>query len=194
MPTRTLFESQILRYFRLDTDAQLSAILDAPSFEQSFTVDAFKRLPSIVKALEQAIAAKEEILVYGDYDADGVLATSIVHKAFQMLGYPISYYVPNRYLDGYGITVDKVDRIAKRGFKWLITVDNGIHAHDAVLHANRLGIHTIITDHHALPPTMVDTPWLLHPLVDTADSTPYCGAAMALILSFGLLKRWRCCR
>lgn len=190
MPNRTSFERKILSYFGIQTEEQLQALLDGPSFENIFQIGDFKRLPSIVSALEHAIAAKEEILVYGDYDADGVLATSIIHKTFQLLGYPISYYVPSRYLDGYGITVDKVERLAKKGFKWLITVDNGIHAHEAVHRAHELGIKTIITDHHALPSTMIETPWVLHPQVDSADPTPYCGAGIALILSYALLKRW----
>ncbi|KAA3606161.1 MAG: single-stranded-DNA-specific exonuclease RecJ [Calditrichaeota bacterium] len=112
-----------------------------------------------VKRIIQALRKKEHILVFGDYDADGVTATTLLYDFFREAEANVSFILPHRMVDGYGITPKGVRKAHKRGANLIITVDNGISAVDAVIEANSLGIDVIITDHHKqngeLPPAYV---------------------------------------
>lgn len=101
-----------------------------------------------VERIEQAINNKEKILIYGDYDADGITSTTILIKFFKELGVEVDKYIPNRLEEGYGINNKALEEIKNRGIDLIITVDNGITANDQVKYANELGLDVIITDHH----------------------------------------------
>jgi len=96
----------------------------------------------------RAIKDKEKILIFGDYDVDGITSTSLLLVALLPLGASINYYLPNRYKEGYGLSVAVVEKAAKHGYSLIVTVDNGITAHEAAKRASELGIDLIITDHH----------------------------------------------
>jgi single-stranded-DNA-specific exonuclease len=102
-----------------------------------------------VKRIKQAIEKKEKIIVYGDYDADGLSGTAILWEALHGLKAQVLPFIPRRE-DGYGLKVEKVKELAKEGINLIITVDQGIVAHQQVEEANKLGIDVIITDHHVL--------------------------------------------
>ena len=101
-----------------------------------------------VERIEQAINNKEKILIYGDYDADGITSTTILIKFFKELGVEVDKYIPNRLEEGYGINNKALEEIKNRGIDLIITVDTGITANDQVKYANELGLDVIITDHH----------------------------------------------
>ncbi len=92
--------------------------------------------------------AKEKILIYGDYDVDGTTAVVILRKALEMLGAEISYHIPRRFVDGYGMNSQVVKQAALDGVRLIISVDTGIKAFEVVETANALGIDCVITDHH----------------------------------------------
>ncbi|MFN3198108.1 MAG: single-stranded-DNA-specific exonuclease RecJ [Bradymonadia bacterium] len=99
----------------------------------------------IIKALHQG----EQITVYGDYDVDGVTSSSLLWLFFkEALDRELDVYIPHRLTEGYGLNIGAIDRLAARGTRVLITVDNGSSAVDEVAHARRLGIDVIIIDHH----------------------------------------------
>lgn len=100
--------------------------------------------------IKSAIKNKEKIIVYGDYDADGITGTAIMWEALNSLGAKVMPYIPERFTDGYGINSKSVERIKKQDpdIGLIITVDNGIVAHDAIDTSNNLGIDVIVTDHH----------------------------------------------
>ncbi len=102
-----------------------------------------------VKRIKQAIEKKEKIIVYGDYDADGLSGTAILWEALHSLKAQVLPFIPRRE-DGYGLKVEKVKELAGEGISLIITVDQGIVAHQQVEEANKLGIDVIITDHHVL--------------------------------------------
>lgn len=106
--------------------------------------------------LQEAITQKESIVVYGDYDVDGVTATYILMDYLQSKHAVCSYYIPNRLQEGYGMNETAIQRLSRQGAKLLITVDCGITAAKEIALAHRLGIKTIVTDHHEchgeLPP------------------------------------------
>ena len=91
---------------------------------------------------------EEKIMVYGDYDVDGVTSTSILYMFLEELGCLVEYYIPNRHEEGYGINKEALTEIKERGFDLLISVDTGITAVNEVVYSNEIGLDVIITDHH----------------------------------------------
>ncbi|RKQ37887.1 single-stranded-DNA-specific exonuclease RecJ [Oceanobacillus halophilus] len=125
-----------------------------------------EQLSSITKATErvhQAISNKEKILVFGDYDADGVSSTTVMLKTLLELGADCDYYIPNRFSEGYGPNEEAFIEAYKSGFTLIITVDTGIAAvHEAAV-AKELNIDLIITDHHEVQDELPDAFAILHP-------------------------------
>ncbi len=108
-------------------------------------------LPDMDKAVERIIRAvkqNEKIVIFGDYDVDGVTSTALMIYFFKAINYPVRYIVPNRERDGYGLRVAGIDTVNSWGGNLIITVDNGISANEAIDYGNSLGIDTVITDHH----------------------------------------------
>lgn len=113
-----------------------------------------KDMEKSVHRIIRAIKAKERILIYGDYDVDGITTTALFINFFRDLGLEADYYIPNRFSEGYGLNIDAIKRIKERGVELIITGDCGTNSHEEVELANRLGIDIIITDHHEpLPPS-----------------------------------------
>ncbi len=111
-----------------------------------------KDMDLAVARLVTAVAAKEKILLYGDYDVDGTSSVVILQTAIRLAGGDVEFHVPHRLRDGYGMRSDVVESAATRGVRLIISVDTGIRAQDVVENANALGIDVIVTDHH-LPET-----------------------------------------
>jgi single-stranded-DNA-specific exonuclease len=180
------FKDKILNYFQLKP-TDYDEIIKPKSIENFLDLSLFPNIPSIVNAIQHGIANHETFLVYGDYDADGMLATAIMVRTLKRLGANVSSYLPSRYMDGYGIQADKIDRMAQKKFQWLITVDNGINANAAIDKAIAYGMKVVITDHHQLVDPLPKTPFILHPHHVSTNTLPMCGSLMALYLSAGLL-------
>lgn len=101
-----------------------------------------------VARLKEAIRSREPILIHGDFDADGVSATVLLVEGLDELGANVSYSVPDRMLEGYGLSEDRVRRANEDGVKLIVCVDNGISSHDEIAFASELGIDVIVADHH----------------------------------------------
>ena len=148
--------------------------------------DVLKINPSDTKrALERIIKAiknKEKIIVYSDYDADGICATAIMWETLYDLGAQVLPYVPHRIKEGYGLSKGAIDKLAKKGVKLIITVDHGVTANDQVAHAKSLGLDVIITDHHVLPKKLPQASAIVH-------TTDLCGAGVAWRFCFNIVKR-----
>jgi len=111
----------------------------------------FLAMKNALKALDRistAIKNGEKITIYGDYDADGITSTTILHKVMTRLGGVSSYYIPHRIDEGYGMNINAIKNLAKTDTKLIIAVDNGIAAVDEIAFANALGIDTVVIDHH----------------------------------------------
>ena len=121
-------------------------------FHSSQMRDAQKAVDRILQAIEQ----KEKILIFGDYDVDGITSCAMMIICLLDLGADINFFLPNRVRDGYGISPKIVERAAKNNYKVIITVDNGIAAFEAGKKAKELGIDLIITDHHKQHETVPD--------------------------------------
>ncbi len=108
-------------------------------------------LPDMDKAakrIHEAIDKKEKILIYGDYDVDGITSVAVLYLYFKSKGIIAEYYIPERINEGYGLNKQAIDKFAESGIKLIITVDSGITAFDEVNYAKEHGIDVVITDHH----------------------------------------------
>jgi len=129
--------------------------------EDMYPPEMMRDLPALAGAIAEAVKAGEKILVYGDYDVDGMTATAILVKAIRLLGGDAVYYVPRRE-EGYGVHTEPLLRAASDGVRLAVTVDCGVTAHKAVQAAAALGMRLLVTDHHRpqgdLPETLVVNP------------------------------------
>ncbi len=135
-----------------------------PSLEHLHSPFEMKDMEYAARVLADALEKGEKIAIYGDYDVDGVTATSLIYLLLQRLGGDILFYIPNRWDDGYGINREALLSLKEKGASLILTVDCGIKAVEEISYATRLGLNVIITDHHRpseeLPPaSAVVNPW-----------------------------------
>ncbi len=119
-----------------------------PTLSKIPNPDTFPDFDKAVKRVHRALVTKEKIAVYGDYDVDGITGTTILTDFLTSLGASVKPVVPNRFKHGYGLNTGLIDELSKEKVKLLITVDCGITNAKEVDHATKLGIDTIVTDHH----------------------------------------------
>lgn len=157
------------------------------------------RDPFLILNMERAverilvgIAKKERIVVYGDYDCDGIPGSVIMHDFFKKIGYEdFRNYIPHRHKEGYGLHASAIDEFAREGVTLMITVDLGITNTEQVVHAQSLGIDVIITDHH-LPEGDIPPAYAVinsKQSADTYHDDMLCGAAVAWKLVQAILKK-----
>lgn len=144
-----------------------------------------------VERIRSAIAQNEKILIYGDYDADGMTAASIVKEALDMLGADSEVYLPNRFTDGYGPNLSVYQYfVDTQGIELIVTVDNGVAGQEAIAYAQEQGVDVIVTDHHSLPDVLPDAYAIVHPEHPDADY-PFqhlAGCGVAFKLATALLE------
>jgi len=128
----------------------------------------FRDMQAAVDIIIKHIKARNKIVVYGDYDADGVTAAVVLSEALKTLQATVDVYLPDRVSEGYGLNKSALDQIKEQGVSLVITVDNGIRNKDEVDYAHRLGLEVIITDHHVPPENRSDLPAC--PVIDPADA------------------------
>jgi single-stranded-DNA-specific exonuclease len=161
-----------------------------PSIADLLDPGFLKDMPAAVERLRRALEQKESILLYGDYDVDGTSAVVILKKGLGLLGGKVSFHVPHRLKDGYGMKSEVVEEAAAAGVSLIVSVDTGIRANEVVQHAARLGIDVIVTDHH-LPET--ELPPAVAVLNPNRPDCGYpeknlCGAGVALKLMDALIR------
>lgn len=105
-------------------------------------------IDAAVERIDHAIRQQEIIVVYGDYDVDGVTATALLTLALEAMGGSVRPYIPNRFDEGYGLNIDALDALQAEGASLIITVDCGIRSLEEAAHARRIGLDMIISDHH----------------------------------------------
>jgi single-stranded-DNA-specific exonuclease len=150
-------------------------------------------LPGITAAIEvvsAAVAAKRRIVVYGDYDADGISGAAILIHCLRLLGANVGYYVPNRLEEGYGLSDEALTKLAADGAQLVISVDCGIANVAEVETARRLGIQIVVTDHHAMAEQLPRADAIVHPKLPGSNYpfTGLCGAGVALKLAWALCQ------
>ncbi len=133
-------------------------------------------LPDMTAAVDRLVKSRhddEKIMIYGDYDIDGLTATTVLLDALNQFGFSnVDAFIPNRFVEGYGLTVDAVEQIAKTGATLIITVDCGSLSEKEIIRANQLGVDVIVTDHHNVAPVQPPAIAVINPkrfLMDHPD-------------------------
>ena len=135
-----------------------------PSLEDLHDPYLLHDMDKAVERIRQAIEEGENILIYGDYDADGMTSASIVKESLEQLGAECRVYLPNRFTDGYGPNASVYKYfIEQEGISLIVTVDNGVAGHEAIELAQSMGVDVIVTDHHSMPETLPDAYAIVHP-------------------------------
>ncbi len=174
------------------TDAESAARFLSPSLSHLHAPDCMTGLPAAVDRLDAAIAGKEPILIYGDYDVDGTMAVIILKTAIELCGGAADFHVPHRIREGYDMRDDVIERAAAAGIRLIISVDMGIRALGPAKTAQRLGVDLIVTDHHLPGPEGVPKAWAVVNPNQKGCAYPYkqlCGAGVAFKLAQGLMQR-----
>ncbi|MGI6096978.1 MAG: single-stranded-DNA-specific exonuclease RecJ [Dethiobacteria bacterium] len=120
----------------------------SPSLNDLHPAEMMKGMPEALARLEKALQTSEKIIIYGDYDVDGITATVLLYEALSSLGGEVHFFLPNRFADGYGLSVQQLERFKQEGFSLVVTVDCGINAVFELQQAQKLGLDVIVTDHH----------------------------------------------
>lgn len=143
--------------------AQAAAFL-SPSYDAHH--DPFL-LPDMRRAVDRLVAARarqEKITIYGDYDIDGLTATSVLLDAFSSFGFTnVEAFIPNRFVEGYGLTLEAIEKIAQTGAQLIVTVDCGSLSEKEIVRAGNLGIDVIVTDHHNVAPVQPPAVAVINP-------------------------------
>lgn len=159
---------ELLRRRGLKTKAQSEAFL-LPYY--SNLGDPFK-LPDMKQAvtrLKLAHKNKEKVVIYGDYDIDGLSATTLLFDAFSQFGFDVSTFIPSRFDDGYGLSGEAIERLHDDGAQLIVTVDCGSLSIDEIAMAKKLGVDVIVTDHHNLGDKLPDAVAVINPKRDDHD-------------------------
>jgi single-stranded-DNA-specific exonuclease len=180
---------QVLWQRGLTDPAEVERYLE-PRLETLTSPFRIKNLEESARRVAGAILRDEPVVVYSDYDIDGMSGLAILVSFFDSIGFRhVKPYQPSRLEEGYGVHAEAVRNLAQAGAKVIITVDSGITAFDAVNEAKRHGVDVVITDHHqASPSGLPDTPYIVNPnqKACTSGLTYLSGAAVAFYLAMGV--------
>ena len=180
-----LWLSALLRSRGVDTLEKADRFLH-PSVDQLHDPFLMQGMEKAVRIIREAVAGDFPIIVYGDYDVDGVCATSILLETLREMGAAPAFRIPSRHGEGYGLNCDAVREMAEN-YRLLITVDCGVTNHEEVKLAQMLGMTVIVTDHHQLADTPSPADVVLNPLLGEYPFRRLCGAGVALKVTQALL-------
>lgn len=147
--------NELLSSRGLKTKAQREAFLH-PDYDKLADPGLLPDMKQAVKRLKTAHKNKEKVVIYGDYDIDGLSATTLLFDAFSQFGFDVSTFIPSRFDEGYGLSSDAIERLSEQGAQLIVTVDCGSLSIDEIAHAKKLGVDVIVTDHHNLGDTLPD--------------------------------------
>ena len=174
------------------TDADSAATFLSPSLSHLHAPERMSGLRLAVDRIDAAIARKEPMLIYGDYDVDGTMAVIILKTAIELCGGSADFHVPHRIREGYDMRDDVIERAAASGIRLIVSVDMGIRAFAPAETAQRLGVDLIVTDHHLPGPDGVPNALAVVNPNQNGCEYPYkqlCGAGVAFKLAQGLMQR-----
>ncbi|MFA6001211.1 MAG: DHH family phosphoesterase, partial [Thermoleophilia bacterium] len=147
----------------------------------------FPEMDRICAVIRAAIASDKKICVHGDYDVDGITSTALLVTVLEDMGAAVSFHLPNRFSEGYGIATATVEKIAADGCELLITVDCGINAREQLARATELGIESIVIDHHLPIEEKIPAALIVSPLLCDYPFKELAGVGLAFKVAQGLL-------
>lgn len=181
-------KERLFAFYHID-EAKYEEII-APSTLEDFAIGHhFDRMEEAVLIVKSAMNNLKRIAIYGDYDADGIMGTSILVKMFQYVNYPVDYYIPSRYLDGYGLTLKYAKEAVEKGVGLLITVDNGVSAFEGIEYLHNHGVQVLVLDHHTMQEELPLADVIIHPTFSHFGEIASSGAFTAFMFSRAFLER-----
>lgn len=181
--------TRLLEYYSITENdfKELNKDVNPQSFVNTYR---FNNVKDALILVNNAMKDGKKIHIYGDYDADGIMGTSILTKMFQYLSYNVTYCIPNRYKDGYGINMPKAKEIVDNGIGLLICVDNGVSAVEPIAYCRDHGVDVLVLDHHEIPEVIPNANVILHPFLSKLSEYSTSGASVAFLFSVYMLKRF----
>ncbi|UCF14681.1 MAG: single-stranded-DNA-specific exonuclease RecJ [Phycisphaerales bacterium] len=173
------------------TDAQTGRCFLNPKLTDLIDPADMPGIGPAVKRLKQAVANREKIILYGDYDVDGITGVAILWQVLTLLGANVDYYIPHRIDEGYGLNTDAIESLAEAGTQLMVTVDCGITAIDSAELAARLDVDVIITDHHQPGQELPRAVAVVHPAMSEAyPNQDSAGAMVAFKLAWAIANEF----
>lgn len=163
-----------------------------PSLNDLIEPQRLNGLAAAVRRVRQAMSKGEKIVLYGDYDVDGITGVAILWRCLKMAGGEVDYYVPHRIEEGYGLNTEAIRLLAEKGTQLIVTVDCGIAGIESANLAAQLGVDMIITDHHKIEGELPRAVAIVHPNLPGQDypNKDLCGAGVAFKLAWGLAQEF----
>ena len=176
--------ANILRSRNITTSEEITSLF-APSLEQLHSPFLMGDMDKAVERIEEAISHGQRIRIYGDYDVDGTVTTAMLTMFLRRIGAQVDYYIPERFTEFYGLSIETVETCYNDGVPLLITVDTGVTALDSIQYARDLDIDVIVCDHHEPSDALPNASAILNPIKGTC-SYPFkylcaCGVTFKLI-------------
>lgn len=191
LPGFNRVERAILKARGIQNAQQAEQFLDHGNLVEGDPFE-LKGMKEAINRLVVAYKEHERVMVYGDYDADGITATAVLVEVLRDLGYNTEYFIPDRISQGYGLHADVLRQFGEEGFNLLISVDCGVRAVEAIEVAKSSGLDVIITDHHEIGDQLPDAVAVINPKQD-GDLYPFkgfAGVGLAYKLAQGLLTEF----
>ncbi len=186
-PLDTLREA-LLRERGLSTESEQAAFLE-PDYTTLHAPELLHTMNTAVARIKTAIAAEEPIVIFSDYDCDGIPGAVVLHDFFTAIEYKhFSNVIPHRHYEGFGLSVSAVEKIAKTGARLIITIDCGTNDEVAILRAAELGVDVIVTDHHEPGETLPAAVAIVNPKLGDYPFPHLCGAGVVYKLVQALIN------
>ena len=180
---------RLLDYYQISEEDYANLIMDVTK-ENFASGHSFDSMADCVRVVENAVKNNKKIFIYGDYDADGIMSVSILVKMFKMINYPVSFHIPNRYTDGYGLNLQRSEEIVNGGYDLLITVDNGITAFEGIDYVKNHGLEVLVFDHHQPAEVLPNADYILHPSVSNFGDVATSAGFVTFMFATNYLKRF----
>lgn len=178
----------LLEHYHL-TQKDLDARIASGSFDLLKRPDGLKDFENVILKLENAIYQNKKCVIYGDYDVDGLTSTAILKIALDKKGLNPGFFIPSRYIEGYGLNVNRVKQFYDKGYEIIITIDNGISAVDSIKYAKSLGMEVIVIDHHHVDDIKIEADAIFHQTFSGFLEYNCSAASLAYFVSSRLLKQ-----
>lgn len=156
------FIGQLLWQRNLRNETALKKFL-SPTLEDIYDPLLMNDMKKAIQRIQTAVENGERILIYGDYDTDGITSTVLMKEAIESIGGDVDFFLPNRFIHGYGPNKEIFKEKIEQGIQLIITIDNGVAGHEAIQLAQEKGVDVIITDHHELPVSLPQAYAIVHP-------------------------------
>jgi len=182
------FKTKVLEYYNL-TENDYSELVKETTLDDLPNPFKCENIGQCADFIKEKFNSGVKTLIYGDYDCDGIVATSIIYLTLKNDNFTPGFYIPFRETDGYGLTINNIDKFYDLGYRLLILVDNGITLNEEIDYANSNGMEIVVIDHHIKGETLPDAKFILHPIYSNYTDINISAGCLSFIFSWAYLGR-----